>query len=116
MSIENRTKRRLLASRKTVASGIFQKALGLMFAKPIVDEGLVMVFSRMKRIDLHMIAVFFPIDILWLDDRKDVVALFERARPFLTHIRGPPKAQYVIELPAGIISRTATTIGDNITF
>jgi uncharacterized membrane protein (UPF0127 family) len=61
-----------------------------------------------------MFFVKFPIDLLYLDSRFVVVELRARLKPWRTH---KPKAvaNYLIELPAGTISRSKVKIGHKIT-
>lgn len=92
---------------------MWKKAKGLMFSKP---RPLIMVFKKQSKIMLHMLFVFWPIDILFLDKSKLVVDLKEKAKPFQLSIKSKKPAKYVIELPFGTIKKTKTKIGHKITF
>ena len=76
----------------------------------------VFVFNEEKYISLHMLLVFYPIDIIFLDKNKKVVDLKHKAKPFELHIRSKHTAKYVIELQEGIINKTRTALGDLIEF
>ena len=81
------------------------KVRGLMFAKPLLrGKGVVLVASHESILDstIHMLFVFFPIDVLFLDKKKRVVEIKKNLKPF-TIYNSKRKAQYVIELPAGRI-------------
>ncbi|MBS3101240.1 DUF192 domain-containing protein [Candidatus Woesearchaeota archaeon] len=65
--------------------------------------------------DMHMVFVFYPIDVLFLDKNKIAVDAKENFRPF-TFCKSGKKAMYAIELPNGIIKKTKTEIGDKIEF
>ena len=114
MTITNKSKKKSIVTKTTYCKTFFRKLRGLMFAKPIVDEGLVFVYEKETFIHLHMLFVFFPIDILWLDSNKQVVGIKRSAKPFCWFIEAPAPAQYVVELPKDTINRSSTVVGDEI--
>ncbi len=63
---------------------------------------------------IHMFFMRFPIDVLYLNRDNEVV----RAQPGIKPWRVGPLytkgARYVIELPAGAIERSGTTVGDQL--
>jgi len=62
---------------------------------------------------IHTFFMRFPIDVVFLNKRNQVVALIKNILPNrLTRLY--PKAVGVLELPAGTIEATATEIGDKI--
>jgi uncharacterized membrane protein (UPF0127 family) len=79
------------------------------------DYGLVFIFSNEKRFErtLTMMFVFYPIDVLFLDSKKQVVDKKECFMPF-TNYTPRKAAQYVIELPKGAARQTK--IGDVISW
>ena len=79
MLVKNTTKRTLLAENAKICKNIISKGLGLMFSKP---KPLVFVFRKEKIIPLHMLFVFSPIDVLFLDKDKIVTEKKENFRPF----------------------------------
>jgi uncharacterized membrane protein (UPF0127 family) len=59
--------------------------------------------------------VFQSIDILFLNNKHEVVEIKEGLRPFTFYL--PKKrSSSVIELPSGVISSSMTKLGDTITF
>jgi uncharacterized protein len=87
----------------------FQQAIGLMFSfKP---KNLVFEFNEEKNISLHMMFVFFPIDLVFMDSNMNVVELKESIRPF-TFYTSKKKAKYLIELKAGSIQKSRTKVND----
>ena len=70
-------------------------------------------FSKPGRYGVHMIFVRFPIDLIYLDSRFTVVEVREQLKPWRAHM---PKriANYLVELPAGGISRARVKVGDKI--
>lgn len=113
--IKNKTKNTVLCSKKKFLSTVISKAIGLMFSKTTTDTGYVFIMNKKTRIDLHMFFVFFPIDVLFLDENKKVVEIKERLMPFTLYY-SKHKAKYVIELPEGTIKISKTDITDNIIF
>jgi uncharacterized protein len=105
-----------IANRIVFCRTVLSQMRGLMFARKDKDRALIMVFGKERLVPLHMMFVFFPIDILFLDKSKRVVELFEGAKPFLTHISPKHRAKYVIELPAGRIRSSNLRIGDRLSF
>ena len=79
------------------------------------DISLIFDFEKEKIISLHMIFVFYPIDVLFLDRIKLVVDLKENFAPF-TFYASKKKAMYAIELPKGTIKKSGTNVGDRINF
>lgn len=111
--IRNTTEKRVLSKNAKVCSSSFSKAIGLMFSKK--KKSLVFAFGREKIVPLHMLMVFYPIDVLFLDKNKKIVEIKENFRPF-SFYTPKRKALYIIELPSGIIKRTGTKVGDKVTF
>jgi uncharacterized protein len=116
MALRNTTRRSRLAGNIIVCRSLFSKMKGLMFSPKIQDKALIMVFAKEQIVALHMLFVFFPIDIIFLDRAKKVVETSEHAKPFISQIVPQHKAQYVIELPAGMIAKTKTKVGDRLEF
>ncbi|MFH2020346.1 MAG: DUF192 domain-containing protein [archaeon] len=113
--IKNITKKTEICKRKNNFTSILSKAVGLMFSKKIEDVGYIFIFSEPRKIDLHMFFVFFPIDVIFLDENKKVIELKENFQPFTIHY-SKHNSKYVIELSAGTIHRSKTTIGDILSF
>ncbi len=110
--IKNLSKKSVIAEKYDICKSIFKKATGLMFSKP---KPLVFVFGQEKRISLHMLFVFWPIDVLFLDKEKKAVEIKENFRPF-SFYNSKNMAMYIIELPCGLIKKSRTQIGDKISF
>jgi len=89
------------------------RAFGFMFKFRKPDSGLVFEFPRERRADLHMLFVFFTIDVLFLDKNKNVVEIKKEFRPF-AYYSPRSKSKYVIELPRRALGRTKP--GDIIAF
>jgi len=111
--IKNLTRKTILAQEYKICRSIFSKTLGLMFStKP---KTLVFVFKKEKINPLHMLFVFYPIDVLFLDKNKKVAEIKNNFKPF-TFYTPKKKSKYIIELPKDSIKNSKTEIGDKIYF
>lgn len=106
---------KIIVSRITLLKSALSKAKGLMFSKKISDIGYVFVFDDEKIVSLHMLFVFFPIDVLFLDKNKKIVEIKESFRPF-TFYTPQSKAKYVVELPCGIVKEKEIKVGEGLSF
>ena len=114
MKIRNTSRNHILENKIKLCDTALSKFIGLMFSKKS-DTTLIFKFDREKIVPLHMIFVFYPIDILFLNKEKVVVELKENFMPF-TFYTPKKKAMYVIELPCNAIKNTRTEIRDRISF
>ena len=60
-------------------------------------RNLVMVFPSERKISLHMFFVFYPIDVLIVDENNKVVEIKRNFKPF-TVWNSSEKGKYVVEL------------------
>ncbi|MFT4326537.1 MAG: DUF192 domain-containing protein [Candidatus Woesearchaeota archaeon] len=92
----------------------FEKASGLMFKKNIKHTNTAYLFSfdQEKKIPIHMLFVFFSIDVLWLNKDFEVIDLKKNVAPFMPHIGHKGKAQYLVELPQGTIAKQGISLMD----
>ena len=104
--ISNKTKGFIIAEKHYNCRSVFSKSHGLMFSRPKV---LVFYFSKPARVSLHMWFVFFPIDVLFLDEHNTVVEVKKNFKPFSFYIPSK-KVVTLIEAPAGKIRDTR--VGD----
>ena len=112
MRIKNTTKKSIIAKNAILCKNTLSKTIGLMFSKP---RALIFIFKKEKIIPLHMLFVFYPIDILFLNKNKVVAEIKESLMPF-SFYTPKNKAQYILELPQGTIRKTKTEIKDKIEF
>jgi len=115
--------RTVVAEKVEVAESFGSKTLGLMFRKQLPRNScMLMIFEKPGEHGIWMPLMRFPIDIVFLDSRKRVVGLHERARPMsfrksTWRVYYPDKpAKYVIELPAGEIKRKRIAAHDVLLF
>ena len=113
IKLMNRTRKKKLAKAGSICESTSSKARGLMFTsrKGFQDRALIFTFSRSAARQLHMFFVFYAIDVLFLDEKRRIVEIKERFKPFTVY-SPREKSKYIIELPAGTVQRTGTRIGD----
>ena len=83
------------------------------------DEGMLFVFQTDGRWGFWMKDMLFSIDIVWLSGEGKVVDTIKNVAPdtypaysFLPNV----PARYVLELPAGLVTRYNVQIGDSVKF
>ncbi|HSU72612.1 MAG TPA: DUF192 domain-containing protein [Candidatus Binatia bacterium] len=89
-----------------VCRSSWSKARGLMFSR---RKNLVFAFEQDTSVPLHMLFVFFPIDVFYLDAKKNVIEAKKGFKPF-TFYTPKNKARYVVEVP----SPSDIKVGDRI--
>lgn len=91
-----------------------KKMKGLMFRKNL-DHALVFILGKKTKVgaSIHSFFVFFPFDIIWLDNFR-VIDFKENVKPFTLNISPKKPADCFIELPAGIISKNKVKKGQKI--
>ena len=112
----NLTKGTVLAEDVEHATGLWAKFMGLM-GRPSLDAGRALWLPESNGI--HMMFMRFAIDAVFLgrpdgDGARPVVSVHERLpawRGLVPLVRG---AHGVLELPAGTIAATSTSVGDRI--
>ena len=106
--IRNKTTGKIISRKERICKTFFSHAFGLMFRK---KQNLVMVFRKPKRISLHMFFVFYPIDVLVLDEAKRIVDVKRGFRQFSVWT-STKRGKYVVELAYP----SQYSIGDNLEF
>ena len=92
---KNKTIARNVRTRKSIQG----KALGLMFSRKedMKNSCLIFDFKEEQVIPLHMIFVFYAIDVIYTNKDKKIVEIKRKFKPF-TFYTPKKKAKYVIEL------------------
>jgi len=103
---------KIISEKARLVLSPWRQLTGLMFSGP---QDLIFDLKREKRVWMHMLFVFFPIDVVLLGSTKDIVGLKPRFRPFGWYFSGV-KARYILELKSGTILRFGLQPGDRITF
>lgn len=80
-----------------------------MFRRSLPDEyALIFRFDSTKTRDIHMLFVFTPLDVIWLEN--GTVTRVERLRPFVGFAR--ERCDTIVELPPGAAEDVA--VGDRV--
>jgi uncharacterized protein len=96
------------------------RARGLMFRDALAeDQGMLFTFDVPQRYGFWMKNVRIPLDIIWIDERRRIVWIVERAPP----CREEPcpmytpraRASFVVEVAAGFVERHGIAVGDTVT-
>lgn len=111
-----RNSKKIIVCRKVVfRKNDLSKAIGLQFHKKIHDEAHIFLFKWKRRVALTMWFVFFPIDVIYLDEKKRIVEIKDNFRPFTNYF---PKndALFIIELPPGTIKKMKLKLKEEMVF
>lgn len=110
ITVRNVTRDRLLGNRIRVADRFWPRLKGLLGKKGL-DSGEGLLLSPCRSV--HTLGMSFPIDVLLVDSKLKIVALYpelgNRART-----RWHRNAAHVLELPAGSIEATGSCIDDQL--
>jgi uncharacterized membrane protein (UPF0127 family) len=95
-----------------------EKERGLMFRDYLdKDKGMLFIFEKEGIYPFHMKNTLIPLDIIWLDENKNIVFISENNRPcshdYCPIINPETKAKYVLEINAGLINELEIKPGDN---
>jgi len=108
--VVNATRNLVLAERAELASGPWQRMVGLL-GRDRLEEGEGLILQSCNAI--HTCFMRFAIDVIFLDKQGRVVRLFPEMVPF----RFSPlvfRAHSAVELPAGTIARSGTEVEDHL--
>ena len=116
LSARNVSRSNALATRLEVADGLLDRFMGLMGrARLDPDTGLWLTGTN----GIHMMFMRFPIDAIFLgradpqrDGLRPVLSIHPALRAWIGVVPLVRGANGVLELPAGTIERTGTTVGD----
>lgn len=99
--IKNKDTGEVLADNATLARSGLDKFLGLMFKFDLEDgKGMIFPTEEMRKLEIHTFFVFFPIDLIFLNDVFKVVEIERDFSPFQTY-KTDVHVRYLIELPSG---------------
>jgi uncharacterized membrane protein (UPF0127 family) len=86
----------------------WQKARGMMFRTHPVP--LLFVFNTLQIVPLHMVFVWFPIDVIFLDEKCRIVEIKQNFRPF-TFLTPKKKAKFILETEVGFVQKKKWKVG-----
>ncbi len=110
MKILNHSKKTQIADTCRIAKNFFPRFMGLM-GKKNLSEGSCLIITPCNSI--HMFFMKIPLDIIFIDKNSKVLHIIESIKPWRISkiIRN---SHSVIELPVGTLSKSKTTIGDQL--
>ncbi len=100
----NKTSGKCVMKKVRLASSSWEKLKGLMFENVnLFDYALVFLLSKESILNatIHMMFVFFPIDVVYLDKNKKVVDIVRGLQPFTPSCVPKKPSKFFIELPVG---------------
>jgi uncharacterized membrane protein (UPF0127 family) len=104
-----------IANQVVFARNIFTQALGLMFRKSIPHNfAMMFIFKKPRTLGVHMLFMRFPIDAVFLDQNKKVIATAS-LKPWWGH-KEIKNAKYLIEMKQGMVEKYSIDIGDIMSF
>lgn len=82
------------------------------------DEGMLFVFDTLDRHKIWMKDMYFPIDIIWLDENFKIIDIYKGASisSYPNTFQPQSDAGFVIEVNSGIVSRNNIKVGDVVQF
>jgi uncharacterized membrane protein (UPF0127 family) len=109
MQIMNRTRGTLLGVNVDLADSWWSRLRGfLMRPEPRAGEGILLTPCNA----IHTWGMEYELDIIFLDASGRVLKVLEKVPPRTTPAR-VVGGRYVLEVPAGTIEATGTSVGDN---
>ena len=96
-----------------------EQSQGLMFREDLKpDEGMLFVFEKEEGYPFWMRNTLIPLDIIWINQSKEVVFISENTQPCSENSCYPispnKKAKYVLELKGGVSRNIGLTIGEKV--
>lgn len=97
-----------------------EQAKGLMFQEHLnKDEGMLFIFKQESIIPFWMKNTIIPLDIIWMNSKREIVYIHKKAEPCLAmmcpSINPGKRAQYVLEINTGIVDEMKLEVGDVLT-
>jgi len=110
LTVRNKTRGKVLGGHIQLADTFTSRLRGLTGARRL-ERGGGLLLSPCRSV--HTIGCLQPLDVLFIDRRGCVVAVYENLRPMRV-TRWVSDAEYALELPTGTISSTDTQVRDRL--
>ncbi len=105
----------VIAKNVEYARTVLNQMLGLMFRKHIPqDFAMIFVMKRLSSVNVHMLFMRFPIDVIFLNEEKEISGL-SGLNPW-TGYKAMDNIKYVVEIEAGTIERHGLCAGGRMEF
>lgn len=108
--VVNQTRNQVLAEQCELARTFWTRLKGLMGRRELGAGAGLLIYPEWS---VHTFFMRFPIDVLFVDTDNRVMGV-QAAMPPNRPFAGAWGARYVVELPAGILAQTGTTVGDQL--
>ena len=96
-------RKKMSAENVVIADNFLSRARGLMFSFP--KKVMILSFPKPGKYAIHMWFVFYPITILWLDEKKRIVQMNENVKPFTCCAKPKHPIAYIVEIPQSLVRR-----------
>jgi hypothetical protein len=95
-----------------------ERSKGLMYVEKMPkDEGMLFVFDEIDQRYMWMRNTYIPLDMLFINKDKEIVHIYENAKPLNDRIiPSIYKIKYVLEINGGIVSEKGIKKGDQLEF
>ena len=103
----------IIATKVKFCNSLFSKATGLRFKWIKKDEAYVFTFDKSQKVLMDMFFVFYSIDVVFLDEKNEIVELKKRFLPF-TFYASDNEAKSIIEFSKETIDKFGLKIGDKL--
>lgn len=110
MIIKLSNKNKIISKKAQIIKSIFLQFVGLRFSK---QKDLIFQFRTERHLTIDMFFVFYPIDLIFLDENKKVIELKNCLKPF-SFYRTKNKVMYFLELKKGIIKDNNIKLNDDV--
>lgn len=112
-----RIQKKIIASKIVYCDNILRQGTGLMFRtkKSVNHTAWIFRFKRPRKVSITMFFVFFPIDIVFLNEHKRIVEVKENIRPFQNYACSSKIVSF-IELESGTIKKYSLKNGNILKF
>jgi uncharacterized protein len=99
-----------------IAESAQDRMQGLMFRERLeADQGMLFVFPAAAPLSFWMKGTPLPLDILFVDSERAIVAIRENTQPYSEEpVRSGVPARYVVEVNAGFADRHGLSPGDRV--
>ena len=109
--LRNKSTNKAISKQVIHARSTFRQGIGLMFHS---KRDLIMHFNNPRIISLHNFFVFFPLEIIILNENKQVIEIKQQFNPF-TFYTSKNKGSYCIELGTNA-AKNHCKVGDILEF
>ncbi|MBS3151151.1 DUF192 domain-containing protein [Candidatus Woesearchaeota archaeon] len=104
--------------RVEIADNPVERAGGLMFRKELEENsGMLFIFDSSGEHSFWMKNTLIPLDIIWIDENKEIVYIYENAQPcnqVCNSVTPNKEAKYVLEINSGLVEKYNFKTGEGV--